>query len=274
MVGIVSGSLSNFLRANLSSESKEIRTSTEQITSSQKNTRATTDAAGLNIGIGLQVETSTLTTALSNVSQASAVNQITSGAINEIKGLLERSNELAVQANQSVLNDEERGFLQTEFEEVLTSIDTIASTTAFNGTNLTNSNDILEFRVALDGLNTISVNTADLTLSSLFNGLEIPTISTQQDAANALDVISTTFNIVSDFATEVTSTNTLIDTVSDNINVAIQNIEASRSTLPDTDIGDAAGNSLEPILKANITISLQALGNEENIQNTLSLLED
>ena len=72
----------------------------------------------------------------------------------------------------------------------------------------------------------------------------------------------------------MTSTNTLLDTVSDNINVSIQNIEASRSALPNTDIGEAVGNSLESILKANITISLQAIGNEENIQNTLSLLED
>lgn len=274
MVGIVSGSLSNFLRTNLTSENKEILATTAQISSGEAITRTADDAAGLAIGIGLQVQTSTLTTALSNISQASTVNEISGGAINDIQNLLERAKELATQASQETLSDDDRAALQTEFSEILESIQTISENTNFNGTELLKNNDGFEFQISLESTETVALPSIDITLSSLFSSSDLPSIDTLENTTDAISSIDNALNLVTDISTQITTSNTFLDTVSNNINVAIQNIEASRSLLLDTDIGEATQANLESILKANFNIALQAHSNDENLQNTLSLLEE
>ena len=110
--------------------------STEKLSSGYKINRAADDAAGLSISEKMRKQIRGLSQASLNAADGISAVQTAEGALNEVKDMLQRMNELAVKAANGTMSEDDRGYIQDEIDQLVTEIDRVAETTKFNETYL------------------------------------------------------------------------------------------------------------------------------------------
>jgi flagellin len=110
--------------------------STEKLSSGYKINRAADDAAGLSISEKLRNQVKGLNRASSNAQDGISLIQTAEGALAEEHEMLKRMRELAVQAKNGTLTDDDRAAVNDEINQLQDEIDRISETTQFNGMNL------------------------------------------------------------------------------------------------------------------------------------------
>ena len=116
--------------------------STEKLSSGYKINRAADDAAGLTISEKMRKQIRGLDKASSNAQDGVSSVQTAEGALTEVHSMLQRMNELAVQAaNGTNSKDTDRKAIQDEIDQLNTEIDRVAETTKFNEIYLLKGDD-------------------------------------------------------------------------------------------------------------------------------------
>ncbi len=110
--------------------------STEKLSSGLKINRAADDAAGLSISEKMRKQIRGLDQASSNAEDGISAVQTAEGALTEVHSMLQRMNELAVQAANGTNSTTDRQSIQDEIDQLTTEIDRVAETTKFNETYL------------------------------------------------------------------------------------------------------------------------------------------
>ena len=110
--------------------------STEKLSSGYRINRAADDAAGLSISEKMRKQIRGLDQASTNASDGVSAVQTAEGALTEVHSMLQRMNELAVQASNGTNSESDRDDIQNEIEQLEQEIDRIAETTKFNETYL------------------------------------------------------------------------------------------------------------------------------------------
>ena len=118
MLGLTTGSLAK---------------STEKLSSGYRINRAADDAAGLSISEKMRKQIRGLSQASTNAEDGISAVQTAEGALTEVHSMLQRMNELAVQASNGTLTDEtDRKAVQDEIDQLITEVDRVSETTKFN----------------------------------------------------------------------------------------------------------------------------------------------
>ena len=120
------------LNVTTSAQSK----STEKLSSGYRINRAADDAAGLTISEKMRKQIRGLDQASTNAEDGVSSVQTAEGALTEVHSMLQRMNELAVQASNGTNSDTDRSAIQDEISQLTTEIDRVAETTKFNETYL------------------------------------------------------------------------------------------------------------------------------------------
>jgi len=110
--------------------------STEKLSSGYRINRAADDAAGLSISEKMRKQIRGLDQASTNAEDGVSAVQTAEGALNEVQDMLQRMNELAVQAANGTNSENDRAYIQSEIDQLVTEIDRVAETTKFNETYL------------------------------------------------------------------------------------------------------------------------------------------
>ena len=110
--------------------------STEKLSSGYRINRAADDAAGLSISEKMRRQIRGLDQASTNADDGISAVQTAEGALNEVQDMLQRMNELAVQAANGTNSENDRSYIQAEIDQLATEIDRVAETTKFNETYL------------------------------------------------------------------------------------------------------------------------------------------
>ena len=110
--------------------------STEKLSSGYRINRAADDAAGLAISEKMRKQINGLDRASTNAQDGVSSVQTAEGAMNEVHAMIQRMNELAVQAANGTNSDSDRQAIQNEITQLTTEIDRVAETTKFNETFL------------------------------------------------------------------------------------------------------------------------------------------
>ncbi len=110
--------------------------STEKLSSGYKINRAADNAAGLAISEKMRKQIRGLDQASSNAQDGISAVQTAEGALNEVQDMLQRMNELAVQAANGTNSISDRKSIQDEIDQLTTEIDRVSETTKFNETYL------------------------------------------------------------------------------------------------------------------------------------------
>jgi flagellin len=95
--------------------------------------RADANVADLSVGTVLAARVGTLRVTVGNAGQAKSLLETAKGALNTILNLLQKQKNLAVKAADDSLSDNERGFLNQEFQAIVSEVDRIATNANFNG---------------------------------------------------------------------------------------------------------------------------------------------
>ena len=110
--------------------------SSEKLSSGYRINRAADDAAGLSISEKMRKQINGLDRASTNAEDGVSAVQTAEGALTEVHAMLQRMNELAVQAANGTNSLDDREAIQAEIEQLTTEIDRVAETTKFNETYL------------------------------------------------------------------------------------------------------------------------------------------
>ncbi len=106
--------------------------STEKLSSGYRVNRAADDAAGLAISEKMRKQIRGLTQASSNAEDGISAVQTAEGALAEVQDMLQRMNELCVQAANGTNSMTDRQYIQDEIDQLVTEIDRVSETTKFN----------------------------------------------------------------------------------------------------------------------------------------------
>ncbi|MCB9969066.1 MAG: flagellin [Geminicoccaceae bacterium] len=138
----------------LSQNNAAASSSLAKLSSGSRIVKASDDAASLAIGTKIKADVTALKQAQVNAGQASSLLQVADGGLSQTTDILMRMKALAVQAQSGSVSDNERGFLDKEFQALSGQIDAIAAQTKFNGTELLSGNIATAFSAigtAIDG---------------------------------------------------------------------------------------------------------------------------
>ncbi len=104
----------------------------EKLSSGYRINRSSDDAAGLSISEKMRRQIRGLYQAGENIQDGISLIQVADGALNETQALLQRMNELAVQAANGTNTNMDREYIQAEIDQLVSEVDRIANDTSFN----------------------------------------------------------------------------------------------------------------------------------------------
>ncbi|MBI4292296.1 MAG: flagellin [Betaproteobacteria bacterium] len=121
---------------NLSTTSSAAQNALQRLSSGLRINTAKDDAAGLAISTRMNAQIKSLNQGIRNANDAISMIQTAEGGLSELQNMMTRIRELAVQASSDTVGSTERGYIDTELQELLSEMNNIANRTKFNGNAL------------------------------------------------------------------------------------------------------------------------------------------
>ena len=218
-----------------------LRVSMERLSSGYRINKSMDDVAGLAIANKFRMEVRALRAAQQNVSQAQSLLQTAEGGASKVENIVERLKELAISAASSNTDDDGRLRLNAEAGALLAEIDQIALDTKYSGVSLLAAGISMTFQVgsgATAAEDRVSVTTtAGLLSSSLGSGglasMSLTTVTGAQTALTSIDNALLSVNLVTG---DIGAAASRIEFSAGNLQVAIENLDASHSAIRDVDM--------------------------------------
>ncbi len=124
--------------AALTVNEKKFNVSTERLSTGYKVNHAKENPSGIAIAKRMNAQLKGLSQSKDNASTAVSVVSTAEGALTEIQSMIQRMNELSVQAATGTKTDSDRESLQAEIKELKEEIERMKNDTEFNGKKLLN----------------------------------------------------------------------------------------------------------------------------------------
>jgi flagellin len=130
----------------------------ERLSSGLRINNAADDASGSAIASKMEAQVRSLGVAIRNGHDAISMTQTAEGALGEMENILQRVRELAVQAGNSTLSTSDRTAIQEEVTALTSEMNSIASTTNFNGVKLLDgTNTSVDFQIGTSSSDQLNV---------------------------------------------------------------------------------------------------------------------
>ncbi len=230
---------------NLATNSSNLGSSLEKLSSGMRINKAADDAAGLSISEGLRSQIRSLNQATRNGNDGISLINTAEGALSEQSSILVRMRELASQAATGTVGSTERKTIDREFQALKSEIDRISAVTEFNGQKLVDgslssgatASVVIQVGIRATTNDRINLNTAvDLTAITT-TGLAVQNTSvlTAQSALASLANIDSAISKVTDGRGRLGAVqNRLVHTLA-NLSVSAENLTAAESQIRDAD---------------------------------------
>ena len=124
--------------AALAVNEKKFNVSTERLSTGYKVNHAKENPSGIAIAKRMNAQLKGLSQSKDNASTAVSVVSTAEGALTEIQSMIQRMNELSVQAATGTKTDSDRESIQAEIKELKEEIERMKNDTEFNGKKLLN----------------------------------------------------------------------------------------------------------------------------------------
>jgi flagellin len=191
--------------------------STEKLSSGYKINRAADDAAGLSISEKMRKQIRGLDQASTNAEDGVSAVQTAEGALTEVHSMLQRMNELAVQASNGTNSESDRQSIQDEISQLTTEIDRVAETTKFNESYLLKGGS---------GTTTKTLAGHDAGITGTFvDGATTATLTVDLSVGTSITIGGVAYNIVK----SADKTDANVKVAADNISVLQTSISALKT---------------------------------------------
>ena len=246
--------------------------STEKLSSGYRINRAADDAAGLAISEKMRRQIRGLTQASTNAQDGISCVQTAEGALAEVHDMLQRMNELSVQAANGTQTSTDRAYINSEIQALTSEIDRVASTTTFNEQNLLDgsfSNKGLQ--VGAEANQVISFSIAAMSSGAI--GIVGISVGGPDDtnAQKAITMIKAALKQVSQQRSDLGAIQNRLEHTIKNLDNVVENTTAAESQIRDTDMASEMVRFSNNNILAQAGQSMLAQANQSN-QGVLSLL--
>ena len=243
--------------------------STEKLSSGYRINRAADDAAGLSISEKMRKQIRGLDRASTNAQDGVSAVQTAEGALAEVHSMLQRMNELAVQAANGTNSSVDIQSINAEVSQLKTEISRIASTTDFNGKKMLAGSGVAIFvGYTNDTANTITISGVGLAAVATSVG----SITSNETAKSQLQNISNAIASVSSMRSTFGAMQNRLEHTIDNLDNIVENVTAAESRIRDTDMADEMVKYSKNNILTQAGQSMLAQANQST-QGVLSLLQ-
>jgi flagellin len=251
-----------------------LQSSFEKLSSGYRINKAADDAAGLGVSQKLNADVRSFAVAERNTTNAGSMVDAAEGGLGEMSSMITRMRELAVQSANGDITATERGFIDAEFQQHMSEITRVASTTKFNGQDLlAGAQTNITFQV---GINT----TASDTIAVAFGGVSIANLGLTganvagadgTNATAAMVALDTALRTVSTRRADFGAAHNRLSVARSNAETMRTNLEAANSAIRDVDVAEETSKMArsQVLLQAGTAVLSQA---NQSPQQALQLL--
>src|SRR5580700_6601346 len=132
-LGVLNNISAVYAENNLNQTQSSLQNVLTQLSSGSKINSGADDPAGLSIANGLAANSAALSQSSSNASEGAGFLQVADGALSQVTSLLTSAVTLATEAGGGTLSGSQLNAADQEYQDILTQIGTIGSTTEYNG---------------------------------------------------------------------------------------------------------------------------------------------
>ncbi|MDR3553193.1 MAG: flagellin [Syntrophobacteraceae bacterium] len=242
-----------------------------QLSSGLRINSAADDPAGHAIANSFKASIASMNVASQNAAQAQSLLQTADGAYSQVNNILVQMKSLATEAASGQESTTNLSSLNNEFKNLSSEIDQISQSTSYGGQNLLNSDVTVTFQVGSAnqsydqfGVSLTSANTTSLGLTSI-------NLSTNANAAAAMDALDTALTSINTFMGNVGGLQNQLQYTMSNLTTSIQNYTSSESTIEDVDMASAVSDMTKNQILQQSAMSMLAQANSQP-QQILKLL--
>ena len=268
----------------------------EQLSTGKRINGSKDDAAGLSISQIMTAQIRGLNQAVRNANDGISLLQTADAAMVEQTNMMQRMRELAVQASTDTVTPDQKEYLNSEYQALLTEIDRIATATQWNGKNLLDgtsgkaSNGIYVFQVGANSATgvtdqSVSVDLGRASVATSANSVEgiytdlIGTsisdgaaLSTTVNASAAITALDESIKAGNEKRALIGAGINRLTYAADNLANISMNTAASRSRIEDTDYAQASTELARTQIIQQAATAMLAQANQSP-QSVLALLK-
>lgn len=249
-----------YLNVNANQESSAL----SKLSSGSRITHASDDAAGLAISTRISSDVTTLQQAATNASQATSILQTADGGASNISDILARMKSLASESASGTVTDSSRTYIQSEFAQLSSEIDSIATGTRYGGQSLLDGTSAFASGVAVlvgsSATDTVTITISNLKASTL--GISTLDVSTQSGATSALTALDTAIDTVSAARAKIGAQESRFNFSADSISTQTENLQAANSAITDVDIASEEASLSSAEVKTQAAVSAETAANQ------------
>jgi flagellin len=280
-LGVLNNISAIYAQNNLNTTQNNLSKTLQQLSSGSRINSGADDAAGLAVADGLAANETALAQSGRNASDATGLLQTADGALSQVTSLLNRAVTLATQAANGTLSTSQVSSADQEYQNILTQVNNIGSTTNFNG-GAVFSSTARSFFVSdgtTSGSSTYSDTVGTLTTASVgttsggggvdFTASSVSTLS----ASSATTVLTSLTDAIADVAYQRGTVGADINQLASAQSVASSeqtNLTAAEDNIRATDYGQAASDLSKYQVLSQTGIS--ALAQANSVQQEVTKL--
>jgi flagellin len=266
---------------HLMSGSRRLNQAIRRLSSGMRMESAADNPAGIAIRENMRAQQGGLKQALRNSNDAVGMLNVAESGLQSISDLQIRMRELAVQAANDSISDTERGYLDTEFQDLKGEITRVANVTEYNGIQLLDGtggdsfvsgttgpavagygagSQFSSFTFQIGARNTGSDQLRVDIAAGVFTGMAPENLLDQGAAQSAIDVMDSALDLNNRGRARIGSKIRAFNAASDYLSSAILNVGQSISQIADTDMAEeSSAFSREQVLQqAGVAMLSQA----------------
>jgi flagellin len=235
---------------NLNASQGSLGTSMQRLSSGLRVNSAKDDAAGLAIAERMNAQVRGMNVAVRNANDGISMSQTAEGALSQVGDALQRMRELAVQSRNSTNSSSDKDSLNKEFFQLQSEIERVLGGTTFNGKHILGADaTALTFQIGANTTadDTITVTTVDMSTDTTITTVTATTASIGASASGgAIDTVINNIDLaldnVNDTRATFGATQSRFDAIITNLQVGVENQSAARSRIMDADFAAETAN--------------------------------
>ncbi len=260
---------------NLTGSQSAMQLAVQRLSSGLRVNSSKDDAAGLAIAERMQALVRGMNVAVRNANDAISLAQVADGALGQVSEITQRMRELAVQSANATNDTDDRGTLDTEFQQLSLELLRTIDGAKFNGKQIIGVDaGTLNFQVGATTATSdkVQVATANLSSATELTAVASGSITSVVGADSAMDAIDDLLDLVNEQRAIYGSIQNRFTSIISTLQVSVENQSAARSRIMDADFAaeTAALTRAQVLQQAGQAMLAQANSSTSSI---LSLLQ-
>jgi len=249
--------------------------SSGRLSSGLRINSAADDAAGLAISEKMRGQVRGLNQASRNAQDGISLIQTAEGGIQEVNNMVQRIRELTVQAANDTNQEEDRGKIGTEINQLKAEIDAMTERVEFNSKKLINgdlSGSGVTFQVGANQNQLMNVQIGAMNASGLGLNSMVTGGSTASGISSQLANIDGAIGIITTARANLGAAQNRLEFTITSLDISSENLQASESRIRDTDMAKEMMNSTRANVLQQAATSMLSQANQAP-QRVLQLLQ-